>query len=213
MSAGFKSWAVSAVAVAVLFCVGCTQSANPPAGDGSGAAKESAGPPQLVTAKTAFSPMYRAAMIWAPDAVFLGITAKEVPGFTNNAGKAAMWEASFGSPGLHKYRNDSYAIATVLPDIHKGADEGLALPWGGPTRDAMPIDPSTFNVDSDAAYTAAATDAADWLKKNPDKKLSSMGLGNAYKFHTPVWYVVWGDQKSGGYIAYVDAITGKVLKK
>jgi hypothetical protein len=152
-------------------------------------------------------------MIWAPDAVFLGITAKDVPGFTNDSGKAAMWQASFGSPGLHKYRNDSYAIATVLPDIHKGAAAGLALPWGGPTRDAMPIDPSTFNVDSDATYTAASTDAADWLKKNPDKKLSSMGLGNAYKFQKPVWYVVWGDQKSGGYIAYVDAISGKVLKK
>jgi hypothetical protein len=86
------------------------------------------------------------------------------------------------------------------------------MPWHGATQDAMPIDPSTFQVDSDAAYTAAAADAADWLKKNPDKKLTSIGLGNAYKFHVPVWYVVWGDKKSG-YAAYVDAATGKVLKK
>jgi len=211
MRSVFKPWAVSAMAVAVLFCAGCSQST--PAGDASGAAKQSAAPPQLVSAKTAFWPMNRAAMAWSPDVLFLGITAKDVPGFTNEAGKAAMWQATFGSPHLRKYRIDSYAIATVLPDIHKGPVAGLGLTWGGATRDAMPIDPSTFNVDSDAAYAAAATDAADWLKKNPDKKLSSMGLGNAYKFQKPVWYVVWGDQKSGGYIAYVDAITGKVLKK
>jgi hypothetical protein len=29
----------------------------------------------------------------------------------------------------------------------------------------------------------------------------------------PVWYMVWGDAKTGGYVAYVDASNGKVLKK
>ena len=51
-----------------------------------------------------------------------------------------------------------------------------------------------------------------WLKKNPDKQPSSFQLGNTYRFQAPVWYLVWGDQKSG-YVAYVDANTGKVLNK
>ena len=210
MGGVLKPWAVSTVAVAMLFLAGCSQSSSP-SGEAPAAAAP-AGPPKLVTGNTAFGPMYKAARSWAPDLVILGIEAKDIPGFQNDAGKAAMWQATFASPSLHKYRVDSYAIATVLPDIHKGASAGLGLPWPGATRDAMPIDPSAFPVDSDAAYTAASADAADWLKKNPDKKPSSVGLVNAYKFHTPVWYVVWGDKKSG-YIAYVDAMSGKVLKK
>ena len=48
---------------------------------------------------------------------------------------------------------------------------------------------------------------------NPDKKLSTIALGNTYRFQMPVWYMVWGDAKTGGYVAYVDASNGKVLKK
>ena len=68
-----------------------------------------------------------------------------------------------------------------------------------------------FNVDSDAAYQAAAADGAAWLKKNPDKKLSSFQLGNTYRFQAPIWYLMWGDKKSG-YVAFVDATSGKVVK-
>jgi len=205
--------AVSAMTVAVLLVAGCSSSSKPADSDASSAAKAPVGPPQLVTAKTAFWPMYTAAHNWAPDVVILGVAEKDVTGFTNDAGKAAEWDATFASPSLGKYRVDTYGITTVLPDVHKGAAAGLPMPWHGATQDAMPIDPSTFQVDSDAAYTAAAADAADWLKKNPDKKLASIGLGNAYKLHVPVWYVVWGDKKSGGYAVAVDAATGKVLKK
>jgi hypothetical protein len=123
-----------------------------------------------------------------------------------------MWEATFGSPSQAKYRVDQYAIATVLPDIHKGATAGLKLPWGGLPRDAAPIDLATFNVDSDAAYNAAAADAAEWLKKNPDKKLSSIELDYVPKLHATAWFVMWGDQKSG-YATYVDDNSGQVIKK
>lgn len=209
MSAAFKRCAAGVLA-GMLLMAGC-QSTPPPATE-STAAKAPAGPPQLIAAKAAFAPMYKSAIAWASDVVPLKISSKDVPGFKNAAGKAAMWEAVFASPSLHQYRTDTYAITTVLPDIHKGAAAGMKLPWAGATRDAMPIEYSGINIDSDAAYQAAAADAADWLKKNPDKQLTSIELGNAYVFHTPVWGVVWGDSKSG-YIAFVDANTGKVLKK
>jgi len=211
MIAVLKGCAVSAVAVAVLFLAGCSQSNQPSVNDESKAAKGSAGPPELVTAKAAFWPMYTSARKWTPDLVTLGILPKEVPGFTNEAGKAAMWEAAFASPSLHQYRRYTYAITSVPPDIYKGVVAGIRLPWGGATRDVMPVDTALFNVDSDAAYQAAAADAAAWLKKNPDKKLSSLALGNTYRFQAPIWYLVWGDKKSG-YVAFVDATSGKVVK-
>jgi hypothetical protein len=211
LSAVLKQGAVSAVAVALLLLASCSQSTKPTVSDESKAAKESGGPPQLVTAKTAFWPMYTSARKWTPDLVTLGLLPKEVPGFTNEAGKAAMWEAAFASPSLHQYRRYTYAITAVPPDIYKGVVAGIRLPWGGATRDVMPVDTTLFNIDSDAAYQAAAEDAAAWLKKNPDKKLSSFQLGNTYRFQAPIWYLMWGDKKSG-YVAFVDATSGKVVK-
>jgi hypothetical protein len=212
MSPVLKQCTIRAVAVAVLLLTGCSQSTNPSTGNESQAAKQPTGPPELVTAKTAFWPMYTSARSWSPDLTMIRLTPKEVPGFKNEAGKAAMWQAAFASPSLHQYRIYSYAIAAVAPDIHKGVVAGLRLPWGGVTRDAMPVELTSFNVDSDVAYQAAAADGAAWLKKNPDKALSSFALGNTFRFQAPVWYLMWGDKKSG-YVAFVDANSGKVLKQ
>ena len=211
MGSFLRQCSISAIAVAALLVSGCSQSATPSDSSQSGTAAPAA-PPQLVTAKTAFWPMYKSALTWSSDAEPLRISAKEVPGFKNEAGKAAMWEASFGSPSKHQYIVYTYAIATVLPDIHKGAAAGLAQAWGGQTRDAMPIDPTVFNIDSDAAYQTSAADAAPWLAKNPNVPLTSMDLGSTYAFKSPVWYVSWGDKKIG-YIGLVNATSGTLYKK
>ncbi|HEY4380487.1 MAG TPA: hypothetical protein VGN01_09090 [Acidobacteriaceae bacterium] len=200
---------IAIAAVATLLLSACSQTANPTAGNQPAAP---AAPPELVTAKTAFWPMYKAALTWNGDAETLRVSAKEIPGFKNQAGKAAMWEASFGSPSNHQYRVYTYSIAAAPPDIHKGVASGIALPWAGQTREAMPIDATVFNVDSDAAYRTSAADAAAWLAKNQDKPLSSVELGNTYGFKSPVWYVAWGDKKSG-YIALVNATSGTLYKK
>ena len=211
MRSFFSQRSFSAIAIAALLLSGCSQS-NTSSATGQAGANAPAAPPELVTAKTAFWPMYKSALTWSSDAETIRLSAKEVPGFKNQAGKAAMWEATFGSPSKHQYRVYTYAIATVLPDIHKGAAAGLALPWGGQTRDAMPIDPTVFNIDSDAAYQTSAADAAAWLAKNPTIPLTSIELGNTFSFKTPVWYVAWGDKKSG-YISLVNATAGTLYKK
>jgi hypothetical protein len=207
-----KQCSISVVAIAVLLMAGCSQSTQPSVGGDSGAGSNPSARPELVTAKTAFWPMYKSALTWSSDVETVRVSAKEIPGYKNLAGKAAMWEASFGSPSKHQYRVYTYAIATVLPDIHKGANAGLPLAWAGQTRDAMPVDVSVFNVDSDAAYQTAAADATAWAAKNPDKPLSSIELGNTFAFKSPVWYVAWGDKKSG-YVGLVNATSGTLYKK
>jgi hypothetical protein len=210
MNALLKQHLVSAIAGAVLISAGCSQPTKP-SGDDTTATKEAAAPVVPVTAKTALWPMYTSARNWATDIVILKITNKEVAGFKNEAGKAAMWEVTFASPSRQEYRVYSYAIAAQPPDIYKGVVVGRGMPWSGPTRDAMPIPLSDFNVDSDTAYNTAATDAAPWLKKNPEKTLSAFELWNNYRFQAPVWFLKWGDKKSG-YIAFVNATTGKLVK-
>lgn len=204
---------VFAAPLAMLLFAGCAQTPVSPApASQPQAASKPAAPPQVVAAKTAFAPMYTAAHGWAPDVVLLRFTAKELPGFKNSAGMAAQWEAVFASPSLHQYRIFTYSIDNVPPNTFRGVVAGLAMPWAGATRDAMPVDLDEFSVDSDVVYKAAAADAAEWLKKNPDKPLSTFEMGDTYKFETPVWYVVWGTKKSG-YATFVDASSGKVVKR
>lgn len=196
---------------AALLLAGCSSSSSSSTPQPAASAQPPA-IPEIITAKTAFWEMYKTAHAWASDAEPIRVTMKEVPGYKNQDGKAGMWEAVFGSPSLGSYRTFTYAIADAPPSVSKGVAAGLALPWGGATRDAMPIDTSLFQIDSDAAYTAAAGDATAWLKANPGKQPTDFEIGDTYKFQVPVWYVMWGT-KSSGYAAIVDASSGKVLKK
>lgn len=203
---------VAVSAVAVLFLSGCTSSSNSNTPSPQPAATtQAAAAPQIVSGKTAFWEMYKTAHAWASDAEPMRLTMSELPGYKNADGKAGRWEAVFGSMSLRSYRTFSYSIADA-PPISKGVAAGLALPWAGPTRDAMPIDTSMFSVDSDAAYAAAAGDAAEILKKQPKLEVTEFEAGDTFRFSTPVWYILWGTKKAG-YAAIVDASTGKVMKK
>ena len=198
-------------ASAALFLAGCSSTTPSSAPQPAAETPPAAATPQIVTGKTAFWEMYKTAHAWASDAQPIRLTMKEVPGYKNEAGKAGMWEAVFGSASLGSYRTFSYSIADVPPHISKGVAAGLSLPWKGPSRDAMAIDTSMFNVDSDAAYAAAAADAAETLKKQPNLAITDFEVGDTYKFSAPVYYILWGTKKAG-YAVLVDASSGKVLK-
>jgi len=202
--------AVSAVAIELVAGCSSSSSSNNPS-PAPAAATPTAAAPTIVTGKTAFWEMYKTAHAWASDAQPIRLTMKEVPGYKNESGKAGMWEAVFGSSSLGSYRTFTYAVADAPPNVYKGVNAGMAVPWKGPTRDAMAIDTSMLTIDSDAAYTAAATDAAEVLKKQPKLELTDIEAGDTYKFPVPVWYIMWGTKKAG-YVAIVDASTGKVVK-
>jgi hypothetical protein len=163
-----------------------------------------------VSGKTAFWEMYKAAHSWATDLTPLSLENKSIPGMPNDSGKAAVWSATFGSLKRHEARTFTYAVAAHPPDIAKGISVGRGIPWGGPSRDALPFDSSDFSVDSDAAYKTAYSQASAWLAKHPGKE-ARLTLGNASRFPAPVWYVLWGDKKSG-YAIFVNAKTGAVIK-
>ncbi|HEY6274584.1 MAG TPA: hypothetical protein VIX19_21570 [Terriglobales bacterium] len=165
--------------------------------------------PDAVSAKTAFWEMYKLAHSWATDLVPLKIESKKIPGTRNGGGKAVVWSATFGSSGRHEARVFTYSAITQAPDVRKGVTVGNPLPWPGPTRDALPFDTGDFAVDSDAIYNTAFLQASSWAKAHPDKEVT-LSLGNASRFSAPVWYVLWGDSKSG-YAVFVNAKSGAVI--
>jgi len=206
---------LSALAVfAALGLAGCSSDAPKTADtktDTSAKKEESAGPAVPVTGKTAFYEMYDAAHTWAPDIQALSLSSGTVTGVTNADGKAGVWTAVFASPSMKQARTYIYAVAEQLPNIHKGVTAEGADPWGGATAAVTPFAGTDVTVDSDAAYKTSADKAAAWMKDNPGKT-ASISLGFATRFPAPVWYILWGDAKSG-FASYVNAATGNILTK
>ncbi len=170
---------------------------------------EPAGPPEAVAARSAFYEMYKPARAWASDLLPLTVAAGEIPGIKNEDGKAGMWTAVFVSPSRREARTFVYAVADSGSDIHKGVTGG-AQDWSGSTPKSRPFQVTEFITNSDEAFKTASEKAGAWLSKHPGKKVS-ITLASTARFPTPVWYIMWGDNKSG-YLAFVNAITGLPMK-
>jgi hypothetical protein len=171
--------------------------------------KEVSRPPEPVAARSAFFEMYKPARAWAPDLFPLSLTSGEIPGIKNEGGKAAQWTAVFVSPSRRQARTLVYSVADHGASIHKGVFIGGAEPWSGPTPKSKPFQVTEFMINSDQAYEAAMAKAGPWVKKHPDKKLT-LFLANASKHPGPLWYLLWGDTKSG-YMTHVNATTGTLV--
>jgi hypothetical protein len=168
-------------------------------------------PPEPVAAQTAFYEMYRPARTWAPDLLVLSLISNEVPSMKSEDGKFPMWTAVFVSPSRREARTFTYSVVDDGATIHKGVSVGGAEPWSGATAKSSPFQTTGFVVDSDAAYKTAYAKAEGWVKKHPDKKVA-FSLGSAARFPAPVWFIIWGNTKSG-YAVYVNATTGTIIGK
>ena len=203
----FKSAAVLAGALLLAACSEAPQPAQPKTEPAAKA--EPAAPPEAVAGRSAFFEMYKPAHAWAADLLPLTLSAGEVPGIKNADGKAGMWTAVFVSPTRREARTFVYAVADG-PDIHKGISVGGAEVWSGPTAKSRPFQVTEFVTNSDEAFKAASQKAAAWLHSHPGKKVT-ITLANTGRFQGPVWYIMWGDTKSG-YLAFVNATTGLPMK-
>jgi hypothetical protein len=174
------------------------------------AKQEPAQPAGPLAAQTAFYEMYKPARSWAPDLLVLSLISNEVPSMKSADGKFPMWTAVFVSPSRREARTFTYSVVDDGAAVHKGVNVGGAEPWSGATPKSSPFQITGFVVDSDAAYKTAYAKAEAWVGKHPGKK-AAFSLGSAAKFPAPVWFILWGDTKSG-YAIYVNATTGGVIK-
>src|ERR1035437_7329833 len=173
--------------------------------------QEPAKPPEPVAAQTAFYEMYKPARTWAPDLLVLSLISNEVPSMKSVDGKFPMWSAVFVSPSRREARTFTYSVVDDGTTVHKGVDVGGAQSWTGATAKSNPFQTTGFAVNSDAAYKTAYAKAEGWVKQHPGKKVA-FSLGSAARFPAPVWFIIWGDNKSG-YAVYVNATTGTVIGK
>ena len=172
--------------------------------------QETAKPSEPVAAQTAFYEMYKPARTWAPDLLVLSLISNEVPSMKSADGKFPMWTAVFVSPSRREARTFTYSVIDDGANIRKGVNVGGAEPWSGATAKSSPFQTTGFAVNSDAAYKAAYAKAEAWVKMHPGKKVAFF-LGSAARFPAPVWFIIWGDTKSG-YGVYVNATTGSLIR-
>ena len=172
--------------------------------------QETAKPSEPVAAQTAFYEMYKPARTWAPDLLVLSLISNEVPSMKSVDGKFPMWTAVFVSPSRREARTFTYSVIDDGANIRKGVNVGGAEPWSGATAKSSPFQTTGFAVNSDAAYKAAYAKAEAWVKMHPGKKVA-FSLGSAARFPAPVWFIIWGDTKSG-YGVYVNATTGSLIR-
>jgi hypothetical protein len=172
--------------------------------------QETAKPSEPVAAQTAFYEMYKPARTWAPDLLVLSLISNEVPSMKSADGKFPMWTAVFVSPSRREARTFTYSVIDDGANIRKGVNVGGAEPWSGATAKSSPFQTTGFAVNSDAAYKAAYAKAEAWVKMHPGKKVA-FSLGSAARFPAPVWFIIWGDTKSG-YGVYVNATTGSLIR-
>ena len=197
-----------AFAAAVLWYTGCGE--TPKTTESKIAEAKKDVPPEPVAGQSAFYQMYKPARTWATDVMPLSLAGDDMDGIKSEGGKYPRWVAVFVSPGRREARTFFYAVADRLPQIHKGVTIGGSEFWSGSIPKSRPFTTAEFNTNSDKAYQAASDKAGPWLKEHSDKKLTPMLLVSTSHFGSPVWYVMWGDEKSG-YRAYVSATTGMVV--
>ena len=204
-----KLFNTAIVAVAALAIVGCSEAPKPAAPETKTTAevkKEPPKPAEPVLAQAAFYAMYKPARQWAADVLPLSLVSGEVTGIKNEGGKAGVWTAVFVSPSRREARTFYYAVADEGEIITRGVSAGGSQPWSGATAKSKAFQSTEFMINSDAAYNTAAAKAEAWLKKHPNEK-PAFALGSSSRFPRPVWFILWGNNKSG-YAAYVDATTG-----
>jgi len=203
-------WSVTTRAAAlagILILAGCSDAPAPT--EAKTEAKKPAVPTGPITALTAYYDTYKIARQISPDLQVASITGNEVDGVKSGEGKYGQWTIVFVSAA--KKQAITFVYTTVEHEgLLKGINNQGSQPWGGPTRDATPFGNSDFSIDSDAAYMKAAEKASAWIAKNATKPVSAFSLGQAAALPAPTWYIMWGDKKSGGYAAYVNAATGSV---
>lgn len=202
----FKALVSAATVAGLLMLAGCSDSTPAPEAKKEEPKKPSV-PEGPITAMTAFDALFKIARQISPDVQTASITGDEVPGVKSGDGKYAQWTVIFVSAA--KQQATTFVYTTVAHDnLLKGANNTGSIKWAGPTQTAVPF-ANGVATDSDAAYKAAAEKATTWLSKNEGKPVTAFALGQASSFPAPMWYIMWGDKKAGGYAVYVNSSTGQ----
>lgn len=189
----------------ILFLSGCSDAPK------TAVEKEPPKPPEALTGRQAFQRMYPQARGWAPDAQPLQIQSLNLAQVKTEQGKAGAWQVIFVSPSRGKAKTYTYS-AVEADNLHEGVFGGTEEDYTA-RGDSSPFLMAAIKVDSDEAYTTAAKNSTDYIKKNPDKPVIFL-MQLTKRFPDVTWRVVWGGSVgTSDYSVFVDGSTGQYLER
>lgn len=216
MLKGMKPFLIPAVSVvlcvALTGLVSCSSEAPAPAGKKE--EKKAEPPAAPVTGQSAVFSMYQVARAWSGDVVLLRVENIPITEVKPDDGKYGAWRAIFVSPGKSQKRSFTYSVVDAEGGLFKGVRPGAAQPYTSSNL-MQTFSIVDFKTDSPAALEAAkrVPETAGYIKKNPELPVQYIAEWPS-QLPSPAWRVVWGQSVgTSNYSVYIDAISGKFLKK
>jgi hypothetical protein len=155
---------------------------------------------------------YQATRSWADDIQILRVQNLHIKDMPAPAGKAYAWRTEFVSPTRKRMKACTFSTTAadgILEGIYNAGEEAFS----GPTKVAQPFIIQALKKDTDAVWEVAAENSENYAKKNPDAPIT-MQAEFTDRNPVVVWRVIWGlSASSSGYSVFVDATSGKFLKK
>jgi hypothetical protein len=213
---GMRPFSIQSISfVLCLSLAGLTGCSSEPAAPAAKKEEKKPEPPAgPVTGQSAVFSMYQVARAWSGDVVLLRVENIPITEVKAEDGKYGAWRAVFVSPGRNQKRSFTYSVVDADGGLFKGVRPGAEQPYASSNlMRTFPI--LDFKIDSLAALEAAkkVPETEGYIKKNPEVPVQYIAEWPS-QLPAPAWRVLWGQSVgTSNYSVYIDAITGKFLKK
>jgi hypothetical protein len=167
---------------------------------------------EFITGRAAFQKLYGAAHGWAPDAEPFRIESLLTADSKGQGGKAAVWRASFASPGQHSAKPYEWS-GTDAPDApSRGVSPGVEDSYTATNSSTQVFQVGFLKVDSDQAFEQAQKHGGDkLLQNNPDTPVLYL-LDWSRPTSALVWHVFYGPNRDDAKLKVdLNATTGEFI--
>ncbi len=201
---------LAVVLVALALMIGCSSNQQPQT---TSEQKSQPAAPKAVetqSGREAFQRLYVAARGWAGDIKPFRVQSEPVADSNGQAGKAAVWRASFASPSRRAIK--TYLWSGAGESGQRGVTPGSEDAYNPNNSSTQVFDVAFLKIDTDKAYDVAQQHGGEKLiKKDPAQPVNYL-LEWDSRHNKLIWHVSYGSSPSDTKLRVaVDATTGSFL--
>jgi hypothetical protein len=192
---------------ALLMLAGCTSEPTKPA------EKPQPKPPDFLTGRGAFQPLYVDARGWARDAQPFQLQSQTTSDANGRDGKADVWRAVFASPSQRASKPYMWVGTDALEGVSRGISPGPEDSYNPSNASTQVFDIAYLKIDSDQALQVAQKHGGDkLLEKNPDLPVIYL-LDWSRPENSLIWHVIYGANRGDAKLTVdVNASSGEFVR-
>jgi hypothetical protein len=167
---------------------------------------------QTYTGREAFGRLFVSARGWAPDAQPYRLESVPTSDANGQDGKAAIWRASFASPGRRAIRTFVWSGSTAEGAPERGIMPGVEDSYSPGNRETQVFDLGSLKTDSEQALKIAQQHGGEKILKQDPQQSIAYALQNDPNRNILTWYVSYGSPTRYKLRVAVNAATGGFLR-